>query len=259
MTMFDDRLAISRSDEVNVVSFSGGKDSTAMLHLMLERNETVADVVFFDTGWEFPAMLEHIDKVEKKTGIKIKRLKPDKSFYYWMTKQKVKSKFPRPEIGVAAGDVYRIGNSWPSPMRRWCTRNKVYVINKYVSKHFENPVMCVGFASDEIHRAKKNSKYPKRYPLIEYGVTESDAIKYCKKLGYTWDGLYEIFKRVSCFCCPLQRIGELKKLRNHFPDLWEKMRKWDKEIPENRGFRGDKTVHDLELRFQAESLQQSLF
>ena len=40
----------------NVVSLSGGKDSTAMLLMLLERGEPVADVVFFDTGWEFPEM-----------------------------------------------------------------------------------------------------------------------------------------------------------------------------------------------------------
>lgn len=40
----------------NVVSLSGGKDSTAMLLMLLERGEPVADVMFFDTGWEFLEM-----------------------------------------------------------------------------------------------------------------------------------------------------------------------------------------------------------
>ena len=48
----------------NVVSLSGGKDSTAMLLILLERGEPVADVVFFDTGWEFPEMYEHLAKLE---------------------------------------------------------------------------------------------------------------------------------------------------------------------------------------------------
>ena len=38
----------------NIVSLSGGKDSTAMLLMLLEHGESVADVMFFDTGWKFP-------------------------------------------------------------------------------------------------------------------------------------------------------------------------------------------------------------
>ena len=49
----------------NVISLSGGKDSTAMLHMMLERGESVHSAVFFDTGWEFPEMEAHIDEVER--------------------------------------------------------------------------------------------------------------------------------------------------------------------------------------------------
>ena len=33
-----------------IVSFSGGKDSTAMLLRLLEENYQVDDIVFFDTG-----------------------------------------------------------------------------------------------------------------------------------------------------------------------------------------------------------------
>ena len=53
----------------NVVSLSGGKDSTAMLLMLLERGEPVADVVFFDTGWEFPEMYEYLEKLEAFTGL----------------------------------------------------------------------------------------------------------------------------------------------------------------------------------------------
>lgn len=55
---------MSMKQASNVVSLSGGKDSTAMLLMLLERGEPVADVVFFDTGWEFPEMYEHLEKLE---------------------------------------------------------------------------------------------------------------------------------------------------------------------------------------------------
>lgn len=48
----------------HIVSFSGGKDSTAMLLMMLEKEMQIDDIVFMDTGVEFPEMYEHIEKVE---------------------------------------------------------------------------------------------------------------------------------------------------------------------------------------------------
>lgn len=51
----------------NVVSLSGGKDSTAMLLMMLERGMRVDEVVSADTGMEFPAMDKHLRRVEEYT------------------------------------------------------------------------------------------------------------------------------------------------------------------------------------------------
>ncbi len=81
-------------------------------------------------------------------------------------------------------------------------------------------------------------------------MTEAQALQYCYDKGYTWDGLYQIFDRVSCFCCPLQRLGELRKLRRLFPDLWSRMLDWDSQVDTSWGvgFRGYQTVHDLERK-----------
>ena len=43
----------------HIVSFSGGKDSTAMLHLLLEQGVPVSHVVYFETEWDFPQMRAH--------------------------------------------------------------------------------------------------------------------------------------------------------------------------------------------------------
>lgn len=43
----------------HAVSLSGGKDSTAMLLLMIERGMPIDTVISADTGTEFPEMYEH--------------------------------------------------------------------------------------------------------------------------------------------------------------------------------------------------------
>jgi 3'-phosphoadenosine 5'-phosphosulfate sulfotransferase (PAPS reductase)/FAD synthetase len=79
------------------------------------------------------------------------------------------------------------------------------------------------------------------------------CLDYCYEQGYDWEGLYDIFKRVSCWCCPLQSLAELKKLRKHFPDLWKELREMDKRTW--RKFNPDYSVEDLERRFADEDKQ----
>jgi 3'-phosphoadenosine 5'-phosphosulfate sulfotransferase (PAPS reductase)/FAD synthetase len=235
----------------NVVSLSGGKDSTAMLHMMLERGENIHSAVFFDTGWEFPEMAAHIDLVEQKTGIKVVRLKPKKSFEHWMYQQRIVAK-----KGEMSGDIHRIGNGWPSPMRRWCTSKKVDTITVYQNS-IDNCVPSIGYASDEIHRVKPGKH---RYPLIEYGMTEADCIRYCRDLGYDWGGLYDIFDRVSCWCCPLQSLKDLRRLRKHRPELWQRLLEMDMRQPRhNPGFKEYATAIQLEIRFRKEDKQMNLW
>lgn len=57
--------------KLNVISFSGGKDSTAMLLRMLEEGMPVDLIIYCDTGLEFPAMYDHIAKVEQNIGREI--------------------------------------------------------------------------------------------------------------------------------------------------------------------------------------------
>ena len=54
----------------HIVQLSGGKDSTAMLLMMLEKGMPVDEIIFCDTGMEFPAMYEHLQRVEQYTGRK---------------------------------------------------------------------------------------------------------------------------------------------------------------------------------------------
>lgn len=192
----------------HVYSFSGGKDSTAMVLMALERGLPVDEVVFFDTGWEFPQIYDHIDLFEKKTGLKVVQLKPRVSLDYLML-ERVISKGKH--MGMR-------GYGFPWSMGRYCTREKQDQLDAYARKIGECK-RYVGIAADETKRIGKNKRFKHILPLVEWGVTEKDALEYCKKHGYHWGGLYNYFKRVSCWLCPLQSRNDLYTVFEKFPHL----------------------------------------
>jgi len=224
----------------HIVSLSGGKDSTAMLLRMLEEGMPVDIILFCDTGLEFDAMYRHIDKLEQYINKPITRLKAPQSFEYLFYEYMPKRKNPELEG--------RKGFSWGGPRNRWCTSVlKTRVIDRYLKDLSEEYTLCqyIGIAADEPQRIRKFN-----YPLIDWGMTEADCLAYCKERGFDWDGLYDIFNRVSCWCCPLQSFEELRKLRRHFPELWEKLRYMDKHTW--RKFLKNYSVEQLEVRFAYE-------
>lgn len=219
-------------------------------------------------------MYEHLEKLERFTGRTITRLRPrlpvgvvtDKSPLDWMF-----SEYPVVKRGTHK--VHMIGRGWPAPMRRWCTGQKQNSLRAHLLAltHRQDVVLplrqCVGFAADEPERLdgitkKDGTYYVQRYPLVEWGVTEADALAYCIKCGFTWSGLYRSFKRVSCFCCPLQSLDELRKLRRLYPDLWHRMLEMDSWLPENdkgRRFNHAPSVAALEARFAAEDAEYDVY
>ena len=232
----------------NIVSFSGGKDSTAMLLMMVEKNMPIDEIIFCDTGKEFESIYSNIDKVEKYIRRPITRLQPEKSFDYLMFNH-IKTK------GKRKGTQ---GYGWPVGGARWCTKAlKQQTIVRYLKKYKgEGTIEYHGIAADEQNRLNKNNNKIIRYPLADWGITEADALQYCYSKGFDFDGLYTKFKRVSCWCCPMSSLAELKNLYIHFPKRWQKLKEMDSRS--YNSFRLDYTLDELELRFKIgnEFLQQ---
>ena len=222
--------------EYHIISFSGGKDSTALLFKMLELNMQIDEVVYCDVvGAEFPEMYEHIEKVKKRLPkeLKFSTLRSKMTF----------------EDGIKK-------YSWSDFQNRWCTSTlKTQVINRYLRKKKKEGfevIEHIGIAYDEPKRIRKKS-----YPMVDWKMTEKEALQYCYDLGFDWSGLYESFDRLSCFLCPLQRIGELRTIFNYFPYLWAEMERLDKFS--ERKFRSDYTIAELRKRFEKENIQMKLF
>ncbi|MGN1301799.1 MAG: phosphoadenosine phosphosulfate reductase family protein [Clostridia bacterium] len=230
----------------HIVSFSGGKDSTAMLLKMLEEDWTIDEILFCDTGKEFPQMYDHIRKVDKyikqKYNKEIKILKAEKNFEYYMFDH-IKTRGKR-KGQAGYGWAIKFGGKGV----RWCTSYlKDNVMQKYLNQKYGkgNYKEYIGIAYDEPKRIKQ-----KEYPLIKWKMTEKDCLKYCYNKGFDWGGLYKEFERVSCWCCPFKNLKELKILYTKFPELWRQLKIMDKRA--NNKFRKDYSIEELEQKFEEE-------
>jgi 3'-phosphoadenosine 5'-phosphosulfate sulfotransferase (PAPS reductase)/FAD synthetase len=161
-----------------IVSFSGGKDSTAMLLKMLEDNWIIDEIIFCDTGKEFPQIYRHIEKVKayikEKYNKEITTLKAEKNFDYYMFEH----------VKTRGKNKGKKGYGWATMRARWCTTLlKNNVIDNYLKKYKEiGYTEYIGIAYDEPKRIKNKS-----YPLVEYEMTEKDCLQYCYEKGFDWE------------------------------------------------------------------------
>jgi 3'-phosphoadenosine 5'-phosphosulfate sulfotransferase (PAPS reductase)/FAD synthetase len=230
-------------EDKHIVSFSGGKDSTAMLLMMIEKNMQIDEIIFCDTGIEYPELYDHIKAVEKYINRPITKIKSKISFEtYALTYERV----------TKTGEVKK-GMGWPHPIR-WCTsalkRDVFYTYLTQYTKHY-NIIDYHGIAFDEQARVNKNIRHTIkreiRHPLIDWEITEKEAYDYCINNGFTWNNLYTKIKKINCFLCPKMRISDLKYLYTERKDLWEYMLYIDKN--QNSCYRHNFTLSELDERF----------
>lgn len=147
-----------------IASVSFGKDSLAMLLKLLEKNEPLDEVVFYDTGFEFQCIYKLRDKIKpilEQKGIKYIELKPKEPFEYTMFEKPVKKK---------DGTIGK-GYSWCGGRCRWGTTEKLKSLEKYCKGNYE----YVGIAYDEPQRLNKERKGHKLFPLADWKMSEKDC------------------------------------------------------------------------------------
>lgn len=178
-----------------------------MLHLLLEQGIKPDFVIMFETEWEFPQIWKHVREVEEKTGIRVMRLRYYRRF-----------------------DDLLEWYGWPGYRGGWCLSAKRDTCVRF-ARAVGVDVEYIGFAANETKRSKgkgfNKRKWEVRFPLIEAGMSEEDALSYCLDLGYAFGGLYNFFNRVSCFCCPNAGKKRREVIKREFPELWQEWQRKD--------------------------------
>ena len=235
----------------HIVSYSGGKDSTLMLLLMIEKNMPIDDVIFADTGMEFQELYDYIERIEKLTGLKITRLKSKKTWDDVF--------FHKKKRGGYIGQI----NAFPMTMACiMADRLKRAPIQEYYTRIKDDYTVYIGIARNEPKRYAR-LKENERAPLYEWGITEDFVIAELKRRGLH-NPLYDTFDRLGCYTCPNMNLKELRLMRKRYPAEYEKLM-WYGEQAELHAtrrrfaeFKPGWTVSELEERFKKEEVQVEL-
>ncbi len=201
-----------------IASVSFGKDSLAMLLMLIEKKSKLDEVIFYDTGMEFSAIYEIRDiikKLLKEKNIKYTELKPKEPFLYKMLEK---------EVHKRDGTVQK-GYGLCGGRCRWGTTEKNNTITKYLKSQYGRDYKeYIGIASDETKRIEKERNEHKLLPLVDWKMTEKNCLEYCYNKGFFWKedgiGLYDILDRVSCWCCANKNKKELDNMRKYLPNYY---------------------------------------
>ena len=221
----------------HVISWSGGKDSTATVILFHEHEEELlkpgdkVTILFAEVMYDLkrnisghnPDIIDFIyekKKVFESWGYNVEILRSkDKdfliNFYHKLTKS------PDPE---------RVGKTWgfvPSgicAIKRDCKLKPISEWNKLHAG--DNQVQYVGIALDEPKRLDSLHKQPDTISLLEkYGYTEEMAMELCRKYDmvspqYLISGAKNV-TRDGCWFCPNAKLCEHKNIYERMPEIWE--------------------------------------
>lgn len=247
-----------------IASVSFGKDSLAMLLKLLGDEFTPPSpldiVVFYNTGMEFDCIYKIRDQVKqilRDHNVEYVELYPKNTFLYDMFDRKIKYRNK---------DGYHYGYGWCGGPCRWGTKGKLSAIQQFKSSLNDEVTDYVGIAADESERFEKAKSEGKILPLVQWGMTEEDCLKYCRDRGFCWEeqspvtdsgfvDLYDILDRVSCWCCGNKNLKELKNIHKYLPQYWSKLEYLQSKI--DRPFKGfykqqPRGVFELKYRFDNE-------
>lgn len=203
-----------------VVSISGGKDSAAAA-LYLREAGIKHIMVNMDTGWEHPAVYEHLDYLEQQLGLIIRLVPkmptlPDEIMPRVL---EIEALVGRSPSGFVRWAVYK--GMFPSRLRRYCTHElKVKPFLRWVDAQDAEIVNVVGIRADESqaraalpeHESMPGAEHVYVWrPLIRW--SEADVIAIHQRHALRPCPLYlQGSTRVGCWPCIMSNKGELEML-----------------------------------------------
>lgn len=242
----------------HIISFSGGKDSTALYLLALERGRSFR-AVFADTGNEHEEVYDFVRSLpEKVGGPSIEWVRADFSDKIERKRKTVESKWREDGVSEeiieeALSVLQPTGNPFldlciwkgrfPSSRVRFCTEElKVLPIRREIYEPaFEKGRAVVSWQGVRAQESFARSLLPKWQRLEDVGRlyayrpllswTIEDIWNMHKRHGITPNPLYsQGMTRVGCMPCIMCKKDELREIAMRFPEEVQKIERWEQIV-----------------------------
>lgn len=241
----------------NIVSVSGGKDSTATLLVAIAQEAENLSAVFADTGNEHEATYDYVRYLEQATGVPIRWVKADFSKQIERKREYVQTKWreqgiQESTIDAALSALRATGNPFldlciwkgrfPSTKVRFCTEElKIVPIQEQVYW----PILRKEGHTIDSWQGIRWDESAARASSVEREGIEPDAQRvfaYRPILSWTADDVFAMHKRhgikpnplysqgmgrVGCMPCINCRKDELAEIAKRFPEVVERLREWE--------------------------------
>jgi phosphoadenosine phosphosulfate reductase len=201
-------VLIKRQKLPLTVSFSGGKDSLVALELA-RRVRSCPDIIFSNTGLEFPETVQHIRSVAKERGSRLLEKAAGEAFWENLSR-----------FGLPAKDF------------RWCCKVcKLAPMTELLMENYPKGVLTVegrrrreSFARQGIRLVEESPFVPGQVniePIREWTALEVWLYIRWRRLRH--NPLYdEDLERIGCWLCPATLESELEGLARTHPGLHQK-------------------------------------
>lgn len=205
----------------NIISFSGGKDSTALI-LWATENLDDFDTVWMDTGWEHPWTYDYVDYIDKKLlDGELVRLKS--SEYEGFEDLSIQKK--------------RV----PSAKARFCTQKlKLEPLIAYFDT-LRDDFEIYNYVGIRAEESIKRSEMKKtafdldyfgcwiRRPLLDWKA--QGVFDMLDKHEVDPNPLYKVgMSRVGCMPCVMNRHSDFRQIMERFPDVIDKVRRLEEKL-----------------------------
>ena len=239
----------------NIVSVSGGKDSTALLLLAIERQTENLQAVFADTGHEHQQTYEYVQYLNDKV-FPIRTVKAGFSEQIARKREYVKHKWPEKGVPQSTVDraleaLYPTGNPFldlciwkgrfPSTKARFCSEE---LKRNPIIEQVQMPLLDQGDTIWSWQGVRADESISRRdlleledvggglwnyRPILKW--TAQNCFDMHKRHGIKHNPLYEQgMGRVGCMPCINVRKDELLEIGKRFPEEIARVAEWERIV-----------------------------